>query len=237
MSDIIILSAYHKKNEIIPNNDWIKPISCGSFQFDNKDNLLSDNIKDNISHLNDVYAELTCHYWMWKNISDKNYYGLCHYRRYLNFSNCEIYNINDIIKESQKKEAYIILKEYDMIIPEAIQLGTSIEEQYKGCKPAIHWDLYIEIICSLYPKYSNYIDFFKTTNHLHACNIFLANKEVFNNYSEELFNISNLFYKNITYPKNQPDKRYVGYLSERFLNLYINVNKIKYKQVKMETIN
>jgi hypothetical protein len=229
---MIIICVHNKKTKIVPKNNWIKPISCGDLDFED-DELLSGKSKDNINHLNSVYAELTSHYWMWKNILHEDYYGLCHYRRYLNFTNEKINNLYDLVKESQKETAYNIIKNYDIILPEPIAFSVNIEQQYKQCKPAIHWDLYIEIICSLYPKYIKNIDFFTRTNFLHPCNIFLSNKEIFNDYSKELFNISNIFYKNLTYPENQPDNRYVGYLSERFLNLYVYTNKIKHTQVKI----
>lgn len=43
---------------------------------------IGDDTGDNISEKNSNYCELTGHYWMWKNISDFDYIGLCHYRRY-----------------------------------------------------------------------------------------------------------------------------------------------------------
>lgn len=45
-----------------------------------------DDTGDNISDLAKYFSELSVQYWAWKN-ADVNYYGLCHYRRYLSFSN------------------------------------------------------------------------------------------------------------------------------------------------------
>ena len=47
--------------------------------------ILQDNTLDNIASKNDNYCELTACYWLWKNWSDSDYIGLCHYRRYFNF--------------------------------------------------------------------------------------------------------------------------------------------------------
>ncbi len=41
-----------------------------------------DDTGDNISHKKRWYCELTGHYWVWKNVTDLNYVGFCHYRRY-----------------------------------------------------------------------------------------------------------------------------------------------------------
>ena len=43
---------------------------------------LGDNTGDNISDKNPYYSELTGLYWIWKNYTDADYLGLCHYRRY-----------------------------------------------------------------------------------------------------------------------------------------------------------
>ena len=44
-----------------------------------------DDTGDNISDLAKYFSELSVQYWAWKNV-DADYYGLCHYRRYLSFS-------------------------------------------------------------------------------------------------------------------------------------------------------
>ena len=46
-----------------------------------------DDTGDNIPPiLQSISRRLSVQYWAWKN-ADVNYYGLCHYRRYLSFSN------------------------------------------------------------------------------------------------------------------------------------------------------
>ena len=44
---------------------------------------LADDTGDNISAKNCYYSELTGLYWVWKNVKDPDYVGVCHYRRYL----------------------------------------------------------------------------------------------------------------------------------------------------------
>ena len=43
---------------------------------------LNDNTGENISAWNDRYGELTGVYWVWKNDTDSDIIGICHYRRF-----------------------------------------------------------------------------------------------------------------------------------------------------------
>lgn len=62
------------------------PVRCGAV-FDKRENvaMLGDDTGDNISEKRLSYCELTVQYWAWKNVK-ADYYGLCHYRRYLSFA-------------------------------------------------------------------------------------------------------------------------------------------------------
>ena len=62
---------------------------CGAVD-DKRENikLAGDNTGDNISDKHDYLSEFTVQYWAWKNY-EADYYGICHYRRYLSFANQE----------------------------------------------------------------------------------------------------------------------------------------------------
>ena len=86
--DIKIFASYRidQENEII-KNQLIVPVKCGAVysKHSNRD-MLGDDTGDNISSRRMTFNELTVQYWAWKNIK-ADYYGLCHYRRYISFSN------------------------------------------------------------------------------------------------------------------------------------------------------
>lgn len=72
-------------SELIPNPLYV-PVRCGAI-FDNgqcKD-IQGDDTGNNISDKRLSFCEFTVQYWAWKNVK-ADYYGLCHYRRYLSFS-------------------------------------------------------------------------------------------------------------------------------------------------------
>ena len=68
--------------------------------------IQGDDTWDNISDRNGEYAELTAHYWVWKNydLSDVDYVWFCHYRRYLTFF--EKHTLKDIFVPKNFKRSY-----------------------------------------------------------------------------------------------------------------------------------
>ena len=76
-------------SETIDNPLYVN-VRCGAV-FDKRENvdMLGDDTGDNISEKRDSFCELTVMYWAWKNVK-ADYYGLCHYRRYLSFAEDEI---------------------------------------------------------------------------------------------------------------------------------------------------
>lgn len=59
---------------------------CGAV-YDEREgiSIAGDDTGDNISEKRNSFCEFTVQYWAWKNY-DADYYGLCHYRRYLSFA-------------------------------------------------------------------------------------------------------------------------------------------------------
>ncbi len=73
-------------NSILIDNPLYLPVRCGAvFDKEKPRAIQGDNSGDNISARRKSFCEFTVQYWAWKNM-DADYYGLCHYRRYLSFS-------------------------------------------------------------------------------------------------------------------------------------------------------
>lgn len=61
------------------------PVYCGAaFEKEKDSAILGDDTGDQISDKKEYLSEFTVQYWVWKNVQI-DYYGLCHYRRYLAF--------------------------------------------------------------------------------------------------------------------------------------------------------
>ena len=84
MDKVKILVACHKPADVYRDNVYT-PIHVGravSKCTDKMQDMIGDDTGDNISAKNPFYSELTAQYWLWKNVHDVDYVGLCHYRRY-----------------------------------------------------------------------------------------------------------------------------------------------------------
>jgi len=73
------------KSQLV-NNPIFQQVRCGAaFDKQNPMNIAGDDTLDNISEKRLSFCEFTVQYWAWKN-AEADYYGLCHYRRFLSFA-------------------------------------------------------------------------------------------------------------------------------------------------------
>lgn len=84
MNKVKIFVCCHKPDSVLRNNVYT-PLHVGransKFKEEMKD-MLGDDTGENISDKNAYYSEATGIYWIWKNVHDAEYVGLCHYRRF-----------------------------------------------------------------------------------------------------------------------------------------------------------
>lgn len=82
---IFVAHTGGKSSEVV-SNEIFCPVCGGAGLVDRvSEELMRDDTGENISSRNRTFNELTVMYWAWKNV-EADYYGLCHYRRYMNFS-------------------------------------------------------------------------------------------------------------------------------------------------------
>ena len=214
----------HSPDDIvkIKEDDIYTPLFVGR---NGQDNLgfTSDDSGDNISSKNPNYCELTGLYWMWKN-SDADIIGLCHYRRY--FKN----NGHNIKKE----EIIDYLTDYDIILPKKTELiKGSLAETYK--------DTYFlevlmdsrNIINRLYPEYVDSFDKVMNGSSFSSYNMFIMKKELVDNYCNWIFPILSEIEKDIDL---SIEPRIFGLISEAILNVWVDGNNLKVKELNLKYI-
>lgn len=236
--DVTILIATHKP-AYFPDNKYLLPVQVGAAIASNKiPNAAYDNTGKNISDKNERYCELTALYWAWKNI-DSDYYGLWHYRRYMSFNENDglkqnIYgeheirkNIKDAIANiglDSEKNIKDFVEQYDLILPNKGSAGNG--ETMYGHYLANHYkkdiDLCLDYVNSKYPEIAQYINQTNNQEYGYLRNMFIAKKDIFNDFCTFLFDVLKYFDENSDCSNYDVQQyRVDGFLGERLTNLYM----------------
>lgn len=222
----MIYIATHKKF-LPPRLEGYIPIQVGA---EGKEKLgyLTDNTGENISSKNPNFCELTGIYWIWKNRSDE-YKGLVHYRRYFGKSNLRN-NFSDIYSYDELVE---MLDCVDVVLPYIERFKQNARDEILiSCCTEEAFGKLEGIIKEKYPEYIIAFKTYFSNNKSSLFNMMFCRKEVFDEYSEWLFDI--LFELEKSMDLNALDeyrKRLYGFLAERLLNIWIAKKKLRVKHV------
>lgn len=236
-----------QENKVI-KNEIITPVYCGAIYKNDEwqEGLIGDDTGDNISEKRMSYCELTVQYWAWKNI-EADYYGLCHYRRYLSFGSTKgwrneqnqihlpILNKECITKYKFDDISTIggLCKKYDAILSEPANVlaitpmgkkPTTVKELWETHEEIFFGigmlEILLDAIQEIRPEYySVAIEYFKSDKH-RGYNCFLMSKKIFCNLCDFQFSIMKKLEEKI--PNNMLKKypRTIGYMGEILFGVY-----------------
>lgn len=256
---IFVSHRIDRESKTVDNPLYV-PVRCGAV-YDKRENvnMLGDNTGDNISEKRLSFCELTVQYWAWKNV-EADYYGLCHYRRYIGFSD-EMYetgksesNNGCVVEEAIDEETIIKhclnekkmceeITSCDIIAINPIEMGNITNYESMRLSPDYHnmddVDLAIDIIERNYPHMIDSVEkYMKSDTHTWLYNCWIMKKEVFKEYSEWLFDVLNQVEKKIDNKfYSQQMLRTPGTLGERLYGIYLTYlmeqkkYNIKFKQL------
>lgn len=202
-----------------PSNPIYIPLQVGSEVHPDL-GFLKDNTGDNISSLNCYYSELTGMYWVWKNITDCDVVGICHYRRYLLNAKEELLSASEIEN---------ILKEHDAITTKMLDLNFSYEYGFQENHTKEDLEAANHAIKKLYPDfYPLYVKCLKE-NHTYFGNMMISSKKLYDEYCSFLFPIFKEMSKELDLDSyDDYHKRLYGFISE-----FIWMVWTKYKNLKI----
>lgn len=226
-SDIKIIVATHKPYWM-PSDLVYVPIQVGAEGKEKIDGLIPDNTGENISAKNSNYCELTGLYWAWKNLKCE-YLGLAHYRRHFTVLQGTS-DRRDVISLDQARSLFL---DVDAILPK--KRNYWIETNYQQYVHAHHkedLDLTREILTEKYPEYIPAYDTSMKRTNGHRFNMFIMKKELCDRYCSWLFDILFELEKRLDisdYSTN--DQRVFGFVSERLLDVWLETNQIKYRDI------
>lgn len=225
--DVKIIVATHKPYWM-PHDEVYVPVRVGAEGKNENFGFTPDNTGVNISGKNPNYCELTGLYWAWKNLKC-DYLGLAHYRRHFTVLRGTS-DRRDVINLDQARG---LLENVDALLPK--KRNYWIETNYGQYVHAHHKEDLDETRRIIEEKYPEYIDAYdktmkKTTGH--RFNMFVMKKEMCDQYCVWLFSILFELEKRLDISKyNKNDQRVFGFVSERLLDVWLEKNGVKYKDI------
>lgn len=184
---------------------------------------------DNIDFLNPWYCELTGLYYLWKHVDD-DIVGLEHYRRYF------VNDKNQLLSESEIKN---LLQNCDIL--------TNRSTAYSKTRPIKTWLIKngkwdemqkFLIFCKHYvgQEYYDICSNYLENDHHAMCNMFIAKKEVINEYCTFIFDVLDSYRAAEAYFKRELPPRICGYFTEFLFGAYLIWKHKKNKFVKRRFI-
>lgn len=186
------------------------PIQAGAALTDEKAWPVRDNQGENISKKNRQYCELTALYWIWKNAMSE-YTGLCHYRRRFEISDELMRRLPD--------------SGIDVVVTVPVLNFPDVRQQYSADHAEKDWDIMLKAVDAICPDYNEAADSVQKGNYYYAYNMFIARREVLDQYCKWLFPILQFCEDRIGQKNDLYQNRYPGFLAERLLTIFLEHNR------------
>lgn len=225
-NQVRVYVAAHKPDEVRHDDVYI-PIHVGRAISKYKQemaDMVGDDTGDNISDKNSSYSEMTAHYWIWKNVHDVEYVGLCHYRRFFGI---------DITQENvgQMMKGYDVL----MVFP-AFQLD-SVYSCFVKFIGGENMAIAAQVVKKICPDYYDTLIALGNELKFHPFNMLVCKKELHSQYSAWIFPILMECEKYIKPSPYSNANRVIGYIAEMITQLFFIHNHLKIKSVPYISID
>lgn len=247
-----IFVGYYNQN-VVFKSDVYQPIMTADFEWDNQPDIIRDNTGINIADRNKYYAEMSGHYWAWKNFlprTNAKYIGFAHYRRFLDFDITPMEDLpfkpiylspfKKIFKKYTQENILKCIDGYDIILPEIFPVTPTVYQQYEHWHHHEDLDTAILIIKEIYPEYIDAAVKVISASEMYTCLNFIMKTELVNEYMEWIFNIMFKLEAQSDWSKyvKYLDIRTPAFLAERLFNIWLlhNVGKRKLKILNTSSI-
>jgi hypothetical protein len=239
------------------DNPLYTPIRCGAvFDCKNRQNLLGDDTGDNISEKRESFAELTVQYWIWKNVK-ADYYGLCHYQRYLIIPDSELKPTEQsMVVDSEPFSRELLrfygldnptnivneIENYDMIVP--LEFSVTVDTmQNRGSSTVYDWlldwvpplvrkshlDKLLKLISERHPALADKAMDYMAGSSFRGFNCFVMRADLFREFCEFEFPLLFELENELDFQgwENTRAIRTLGYFGEILFSIWVNIKKQK----------
>lgn len=194
---------------------------------------------DNVSSKNKTYCELSVLYSLWKQHLISNTFGAAHYRRLFCLDNTHG-PFDVVVKNFSERQDFAIkqakhISDYigSVVVGYTGLVGGSIWNQLRISHPELFpfFSYASQKFALMYPEMGDPINFFQNNSYLNHCNMFIAPKEVVNNWCSIIFSFLQNIESEAPQKLNPYNSRWAGFFSERFFTHYINSIQDKTKVI------
>lgn len=220
MDKLKIFVVTHKPS-CLPNDNQFQPIHVGraiSPYINQMADMLGDDTGDNISAKNPQYCEMTAHYWIWKNVHDTEYVGLCHYRRYFGI---------DITEENISE----MMAEADVMMVEPSWHIDSVYAYFAKFMGAENMTILWRVMKKLCPAYSETLETVCDGVKFYPFNMLICKKPLFDEYCEWMFSVLEECEKYVKLSPYTNGRRALAYMAELLTGVYFIHRKLRIKTV------
>lgn len=242
---LLFFVAIYKDTPLPPPCDDYVALGVGGYHPVAAMRAYSDDIGKSISHKNNHYSELTGWYWIWKNVTEYKYVGLCHYRRYFLlhpdhpsfFAEPKIYvppsdeTFRYLTAPTTTAYAEELLSNFDVVVPRRQRLPDPLSIHYRNHHIGEDWELFMRGIKELYPRYASATVWFDKMRDIHPYNMMIASKAFVDAYMTSLFAILNWMEQQNPFRTELYQCRVPAFIAERFFTFYLHATRCRYFEV------
>jgi hypothetical protein len=220
MPRVKVFIVSHKPCDL-PHDGVMTPFHVGRAVSQRKEEMAwmqGDDIGDNISSKNLQYCEMTAHYWIWKNVKDVEYVGVCHYRRFFGV---------DITEEKVSE----MLADADVIMVEPSWHIDSVYAYFAKFMGAENMTILWRVMKKLSPEYTETLETICDGVKFYPFNMLICRKHLFDEYCEWMFSILNECERFVKLSPYTNGQRALAYMSELLTGVYFIHRKLRIKTV------
>ena len=221
MCKIAVYIVAHKPFEV-PKSEVLTPVHVGRAEYvrrkmaeggigldpdDLMAGMIGDDTGENISLKNPQFCEMTAHYWIWKNIHDTKYVGVCHYRRYFGI---------DISEDNIEQ----LMADTDVIMVEPSWYTDSVYAYFAKFMGAENMTILWMVMKKLYPEYAETLELVCDGVKFHPFNMLMCRKSLFDEYAEWMFSILGECEKIVKPSPYTNGRRALAYMAELLTGVY-----------------
>ena len=210
----------HKPFEM-PEGEALVPMHVGRVVSRLKDKMagmIGDDTGENISEKNPSYCEMTAHYWIWKNVKDCHYVGVCHYRRYFGI---------DITEKTVSE----VMDDADVLMVEPSWHLDSVYAYFAKFMGAENMTILWLVMRRRCPDYVETLEKVCDGVKFHPFNMLLCRKSLFDEYAEWMFSILGECEKSVKPSPYTNGRRALAYMAELLTGLYFIHRGLRIKTV------